>query len=108
MDGLWSLVLDFNNKRSGATIVITGGRILGGDSGMTYVGTIKVDDNGSFEGVIDAEQYLEHADAFFPGIKSFNVQIVGKHAEGCIDGTASLSLAPNQKIKLSGRKKADL
>lgn len=108
MNGLWSLVLDFNGKQSGATIVITDGKILGGDSGMTYVGTIQAGGDGTFSGTINAEQYLEHADAFFPGVKSLDVHIAGKHSDGNLDGTATISLAANQKIKLSGSKKADL
>jgi len=108
MNGLWSLVLDFQGRRGGAAIVINDGKILGGDSGMTYVGSIRIGDNGDFSGTIQAEQFIAHADAFFPGVRSFEVTIAGKYENDRLSGVATVSLAPGRQIKLTGSRKAAL
>lgn len=107
MNGLWSLVLEFNGRRSGAAIVIKDGRILGGDSGMIYVGEIATGENDSFSGKITATQFLDHKDGFFPGAKEFEVAISGKHKEDKLVGLAAVSLAPGHQIALTGSRKVE-
>lgn len=109
MDGLWYLVLNFNGKQQGATIVVRDGKVLGGDSGMTYEGNLSVDANGSINGTITAEEYLsDRPDAFFPGVESLTVSISGKKTGDSITGKATSSLMPGASISLVGAKKADL
>lgn len=107
MDGLWSLVLEMGTKKTGAAIVINNGKLQGGDAGLVYQGTID-SSNGNFSAKLTATQFLAHPDAFFPGQKQFEVTLSGTSDGSTLSGTATLPIAPNQRVSVKGRKHADL
>ena len=58
LEGMWTV--DFETAsgvRNGGVIVLTGGRILGGDSGMYYVGTYSTV-GSTMEGEVQITRYM--------------------------------------------------
>lgn len=109
MDGLWYLVMNLNGKQQGCAIVIRDGKVLGGDSAMTYEGQVSVSQNGAVDGTIKAEAFMQlSGEAFFPGIDSLTFSISAQKVGDSLSGTATTSLAPGVSVLLSGKKKADL
>ena len=91
LEGMWTV--DFETAagvRSGGVVVLTGGRILGGDSGMYYVGKFSMT-GPTIEGDVQVTRYMGQ-----PGITAwgddaqrFKLTLRGSVSGSSIDGEVS-------------------
>lgn len=107
IDGFWIVQYEGMRGNGGGVVVFTKGRLFGGDTGYTYLGSYKTDGKS-----VSAEVLVR---AFLPNIPSvlgvagdFDLKIQGQLEGDVIRGTGSLSDQRAVGIALKLTKKADL
>lgn len=80
MEALWSVNFSSNlGTHGGGVIVIDNGRVLGGDSGYTYVGSVRFEKE-SINCKIHVAKYMPGASSIF-GLDNFDLDLVGGRYE---------------------------
>ena len=90
IEALWSVEFSTNLGMYGFGVaVFETKRILGGDSGMTYVGSYEVDHNNTIHCKIHVQKYADIPDMNSSlGLDDFNLEVTGKvtHEEMNLSG----------------------
>jgi hypothetical protein len=107
LDGLWILQIQPPPVASGGIVVFINGKIFGGDSGFTWVGTYTGDDR-LIKGRV-------HVHNFDPDIKSvlgvpgdYDMHFSGNVQGDTITGTAMIANQPQHTLAVRLNKRADL
>ncbi len=107
LDGFWILQIEAPPVTSGGVCVFIGGKIFGGDSGFTWVGTYRGDDQ-----MLKARVRVHNFD---PAIQSvlgvsgdYDMHFSGKIQGDTIVGTAVLASQPQHTLGVRLTKRANL
>src|ERR1017187_3255432 len=107
LDGLWILQIQPPPVTSGGVAVFINGKVFGGDSGFTWIGTYAAD-----ERLIKGHVYVHNFD---PDVKSvlgmpgdYDMHFSGNIQGDTIAGTAMIANQPQHTIALRLTKRANL
>jgi hypothetical protein len=107
VEGLWTVQFQGVQGGGGGVAVFNKGKVLGGDSGYTYIGTYEENGNN-----VKAKVTVSN---FFPGIPNvmgrqgnFDLEFAGVVNGDVMTVTANLVGAPNQKLNAQLRRKVNL
>lgn len=97
IDGLWIVQFHGPQGTGGGVVVLTNGRVLGGDSGFSYEGTYEVKDE-----LFKAKVSVKNFDPAVPNVlgvpSPFDLIIDARMQRDAINGTGALANAPDSKI----------
>ena len=97
IEGLWTVQYFGPQGNSGGVIVLTNGRILGGDSGFYYIGSYELKGD-----VVKGKVSVKNFDPSIPNVigvvGDFDLLIEGRVQGNSIEGTGALATAPSAKI----------
>ena len=107
-DGLWTVEFISMSNRSGkGVIVISDGRLLGGDSAYYYSGNYKIENN-NISGDIFIIRYEPIGISVFGDINSFKLTFSGKIDNLHFTASAMIPDMPQFELRIVGNKKEDL
>jgi hypothetical protein len=107
VDGLWIVHFHGPEGVGGGVVVLTKGRLLGGDSGFTYDGTYELKEN-LFTAKVSVKNF-DSAVSNVLGIPgNFDLLVEGKMQGDAINGTGALTKAPDSKIVVRLTKSVEL
>ncbi|MEW6647174.1 MAG: GrlR family regulatory protein [Pseudomonadota bacterium] len=109
IEALWSVSFESNFGLAGHGIaVFESGRVLGGDSGMMYVGSYEVK-NSTLEGTIHVTRYANpQGMVSVVGLDDFHLQITGKPDAKVMNLTGFVVEAPERQIAIQAIRRAEL
>src|SRR3546814_5690079 len=76
LNGLWSFAFRIPGNWGGGAIVIQDGRVLGGDGGFTYIGTIN-EVGGKLKGSVAVKHVNTNWPPLIPGLPSYELSVDG-------------------------------
>ena len=107
IEGFWLVQYEGIQGNGGGVAVFMNGRVMGGDTGYTYLGTYRVEDGG-----VIAELEIHN---FLPGVPSvvgvvgdFKMRVEGMLEDGLIRAGASLVGVPGAGLRLRLTRICDL
>ncbi len=107
-NGLWTLEFTSALNRYGrGVLVITNGRILGGDDGYYYTGNCEINDN-RINAVITVIKYDQNSVSVFGNINHFELILDGEIQENNFEAIGTIANNPQAQIRVIGTKKEDL
>ena len=107
-DGLWVVEFDSNTNRFGSgVIVLSKGRILGGDAGYYYSGQYEISDD-KIKGQVSIKRFDDNCVSVFGDLDDFNLSFYGKVNDYQLSAQGSLENNPQLLLKIKGKKKEDL
>ena len=109
IEALWSVEFQSSFGMQGAGIVVfETERVLGGDSGMMYVGSYRVE-NGSVYADIHVTRYANTANLqSVVGLDDFNLKITGKVDPRMMALSGHVVEDPSRKITINAVRRAEL
>lgn len=106
-DGLWSVQFQGPQGNAGGVVVLNGGRVLGGDSGFTYVGSYELTSE-----TLRAKITVKNFDPSVPNIfgigGSFDLLVEAKVQGESMVGMGSFASAPASRMGVRLLKRSDL
>ena len=107
LNGLWTVEFSSALNIVGkGVLVLSGGRLFGGDSGYYYSGSFEVD-GSTVSGTIDATRFDINSVSVFGDIGDFSLSFEGTVSKAAIDGWAKLKDEPSVKIRFLCNKKEE-
>jgi hypothetical protein len=107
LEGLWIVQYVGLQGSGGGVVVLVNGKVLGGDTGYTYIGTYAVENN-VLTGRIRVSNFLPEIPNVL-GVKGdFDLDLKAPVSNAVIQGTMSLVGQPGAGIAVKMTKKAEL
>lgn len=107
-NGLWTVdFISTINRYGKGVLVLSDGRLLGGDHGYYYSGTYIVKGN-NIQATISVIQYDENIVSVFGNITHFQLTIDGEINEYQFSAVGTIANNPQVQIKVVGTKREDL
>ena len=107
LNGLWTVEFSSALNIVGkGVLVLSGGRLFGGDSGYYYSGNFEVDSN-TVSGTFDATRFDINSVSVFGDIGDFSLSFKGTVSGATIDGLANLTDKPSMKMRFVCKKKEE-
>ncbi len=107
LNGLWTVEFSSALNIVGkGVLVLSDGRLFGGDSGYYYSGNFKVDGN-TVSGTIEATRFDINSVSVFGDIGDFSLSFDGTVSGATIDGLAKLKDIPSIEMKFVCNKKEE-
>jgi len=107
IDGLWIVRFQGPQGNGGGVVVLTNGKVLGGDGGFTYRGGFELKGDA-----FSAKVLVENFDSTVPNVigivGNFELLLEGKVQGEMIAATGALAAAPSAKIVVRLSKRCDL
>lgn len=108
VNGLWTIEFtSLNLVGKGVLVVLSDGKLLGGDSGYYYSGNFRVSGD-AVSGTIGVTRFDRNSVSVFGDIDNFSLNFDGKVSGKSITGLASRTDVPSLKIKFVCNKKEEL
>lgn len=109
LEALWSVESQSSFGLQGAGVVVfETGRVLGGDSGMMYVGSYRVE-NGSVHSDIHVTRYANTVNLqSVVGFNDFNLKVTGKADSKSMALSGHVVEDPSRKITIKAIRRAEL
>jgi hypothetical protein len=107
VEGLWIVQYVGLQGHGGGVAVFVNGKVLGGDTGYTYVGAYTVQDN-MLAARVRVSNFLPDVPNVLGLQGDFDLAIAAPAAENVMQGTASLVGRPGAGIAVKLTKKANL
>jgi hypothetical protein len=108
LEALWSVEFDSNVNDFGAGVaVFESGRILGGDSCYTYVGSYNVV-NSSLDAKIKVTHYAGKPHSIFGPASEFNLVLTGVPSQASFKAVGHVKENPELKIAMKLTRQAEL
>jgi len=107
IEGFWIVQYEGMRGNGGGVAVFTKGKILGGDSGYTYVGTYQTQ-GSTVKAHVECHNFLPDIPSVLGVTGDFELNINGKLDGNVISGTGSLPGAEAVGIAVKLTKRADL
>ncbi len=108
LEGLWTIQFRHSLKNFGTgVVVLTKGKILGGDAGFWYSGDYSIDQD-NVTGKLLVARFAPNHISVFGAVDQFELLINFRFTEHSFNGTGSMVGHQNLEIEISGSKKQDL
>lgn len=107
IDGLWTVIFRSNVDLGSGVVVANNGKLLGGDSGFTYIGGV-TNSNGHLSVRVKIEKFLPGAKSVLPGLDSYTLALAGKDSPDEIQFTGSVEGHPQATLTVTAKRRADL
>lgn len=109
LEALWSVEFQssFGMQGNGVAVFETG-RVLGGDSMMTYVGSFKVENNLIHADIAVTKYANTPGMASVVGLNSFNLRVTGKPDQASMTLSGYVVEDPSRKITIRTARRAEL
>ena len=107
IDGLWSVQFQGPQGHGGGAVVLTGGKVYGGDSGFTYAGSYELNGD-AFKAKVTVKNFDPSFSSVFGSTGSFELVLEGKVQGDLIVGTGALVSAPTAKMSIRLTKRGGL
>jgi hypothetical protein len=106
IDGFWTVHFEAGGNRGAGVVVLTNGKLFGGDSGFTYIGTYSVTDDA-----VTSEVKAQNFEPTVPsllGLSSYTLNLRGKLSGDVISGQATTPAKPGLVLSLRLQKRSAL
>jgi hypothetical protein len=107
IEGFWILQIETPRFTSGGVTVFINGKIFGGDSGFTWVGTYAMNDR-----LLKGRVRVHNFDPAIPSVVGipgdYDMHFSGTVQENTITGTAMVANQPQHSLPIRLNKRADL
>ena len=107
INGLWIVQFHGPQGNGGGVVVLIDGRVYGGDSGFSYVGSYELK-AASFRGKVSVKNFDPAIANVLGVVGDFELLLEGTVQGLSISGTAALASAPNARIVVRLTKRSDL
>jgi hypothetical protein len=107
VDGLWIVQYEGTQGEDAGVVVLTQGRLLGGDNGYTYEGNYVIKDNW-IAASIHVANFRPNIPSVLGFVGDFDLQMRAPVSENIIQATLGLVGQPEMSIAARLTKKADL
>jgi hypothetical protein len=107
IQGLWIVQYEGIQGNGGGAAVFVNGKVLGGDTGYTYIGTYTEKD-GKVIAHVRVGNFLPGIPNVLGVVGDFDLDINGQMASNVIKGVGSVAGRPGASVNLKLTKKADL
>lgn len=107
-DGLWTVEFISTVNRFGrGVLILSNGRLLGGDAGYYYSGHYEIRNN-TIQGSVNVTRFDANSISVFGDIDRFSLSFSGDITEYHFSAGASVENKPEYKIRIVGNKKEDI
>lgn len=106
-DGLWILMIQPPPVTSGGVVVFVNGKVFGGDSGFTWVGSYAVSDK-TIRGRVNVHNFDPAIQSVFGVSGDYEMRFSGTIEGEQISGTAMIANQPQHSLSLRLTKRANL
>ena len=108
IEALWSVLFASNHQGFGAGVaVFETGRILGGDSGYTYIGSYEVK-NGVMTAEVVISKYMAAGTSVFGDLQQFTLRLEGVPKYDAFEVLGYVAEQPASKIVIQLTRRAEL
>lgn len=107
INGLWIVQFHGPQGNGGGVVVLIDGRVYGGDSGFSYVGSYELK-AASFKGRVSVRNFDPAIANVLGVVGDFELLLEGTVQGLSISGTAALASAPGARIVVRLTKRSDL
>lgn len=106
-DGLWTVVFQTPIGIGSGVLVLSEGRLLGGDAGYYYTGNYSIDGD-RFEGTLNVIRFDNSCISVFGDLENISLSYTGNISEYEFSAIASMSSDPGLQMSVTGNKKERL
>lgn len=109
IEALWSIAFVSSAREFGAgVVVLETGRVLGGDSQYTYIGTYKVDPLGKVTADVTINHYAGPGYSIFGPAQRLRFTLEGKPEHDAFTMSGNVTGQPNEKVTIRFTRRAEL
>ena len=109
LEALWSVEFLSNLQGFGAGVaVLETGRVLGGDSQYTYIGSYSTNPSGILNSTVKVSHYFGPPHSIFGAAKEFNLILSGTPAHSSFEMRGHVENNPQLQITIRFTRRAEL
>jgi hypothetical protein len=106
IDGFWTVHFEAGGNRGAGVVVLTNGKIFGGDSGFTYIGSYSLTGD-TMTGEVKAQTFEPTMPSLL-GVSSYTLNLRGNVSGDIISGQATTPARPGVTLNLRLQKRSAL
>ncbi|GEM_PF-2637326 len=103
-NGLWSVVFSATTDIGAGVVTIIDGKILGGDSSFSYVGSFSNTADGSIAGEIKVARHSNLLPSVIPGVENYSLLIAGHITNDQLSLTGKIKGQEALQLQIKGKK----